>query len=149
MLNQATICGHLGRDPEVRYTAGGDPIASISVATTEKWTDKASGERREQTEWHSVTIFGRLAEIAGQYLKKGSLVLVQGKIKTEKWTDKNGIERYTTKIVAATLKMLSGGNSDDSGQRAGQQRAQDRQYQATGNRPAPSFDDLDDDSIPF
>lgn len=108
MLNQAQIIGHLGRAPETRYLPSGDAISSFSIATTEKWKDKQTGEQKEATEWHRISAFGKLAEIVEKYVRKGSLVYVAGKITTRKWTDKDGIERYTTEIKADTMKMLGG-----------------------------------------
>lgn len=147
MLNQAQIIGHLGKDPEVRYLPSGEAVANFSIATTEKWKDKNSGEQREETEWHRISVFGRLAEIVGEYLKKGSLVFIQGKIKTRKYTDKDGAERYATEIRAETMKMLGGRDSNQGGAPA------QRQAPAASPRPAPApapsgFDDMDDD-IPF
>lgn len=150
MLNQAQIIGHLGKDPEVRYLPNGNAVANFSIATTEKWKDKTSGEAKEQTEWHRVTVFDKLAEIVGQYLKKGSLVYVCGKIKTRKYTDKDGTEKYTTEIHASEMKMLGGRESSDGQQPPQQQRP----AQQPARAPAPSkpvssgFDDMDDD-IPF
>ena len=114
-VNKTILVGNLGRDPETRYTPGGDAICNITLATTESWKDKASGERKEQTEWHRVVFFGRLAEIAGQYLKKGSQVYVEGSLRTRKWTDNNGQERYTTEIRADELKMLGSRESRGDG----------------------------------
>lgn len=138
MLNRAEVIGHLGADPETRYLSNGDCVANINVATTEKWRDKASGENREQTEWHRVEFYGKLAEVVAQYLKKGSLVYVAGKITTRKWQDKEGIERYTTSIKASEMKML-GGRGDNS-----QGGARSEQSHAGGGTVA----DLTDD-IPF
>ena len=106
MLNQAQIIGHLGRDPEIRYLPSGEAVANFSIATTEKWKDKATGEQREATEWHRISTFGKLAEIAGEYLVKGSLVYIEGKINTRKYQDKNGVERTATEIRADTMQML-------------------------------------------
>ncbi len=150
MLNQAQIIGHLGKDPEVRYLPGGEAVANFSIATTEKWKDKNTGEPREETEWHRISTFGRLAEIVGDYVKKGSLVFVQGKLKTRKYTDGQGVERYSTEIRAETLKML-GGRDSSQGERSAP--TAQRQARPTTPRsapaPAPSgFDDMDDD-IPF
>lgn len=140
MLNRAEVIGHLGADPETRYATSGDCICNINVATTEKWKDKATGENREKTEWHKVVFYGRLAEVVSQYLRKGSLVYVAGKIETRKWQDKEGIDRYTTQINASEMKMLGGrGDSSDGGNRGQQSRGQSR-----NNTVA----DLDDD-IPF
>ncbi len=140
MLNQAQIIGHLGRDPETRFLPSGDAVTSFSVATTEKWKDKATGEQKEATEWHRISTFGKLAEVCEKWLRKGSLVFVQGKITTKKYTDKDGIERYSTDIRADTMKML-GGRQDDAGAPASQSAA--RQRPASGAEP-----DMDDD-IPF
>jgi single-strand DNA-binding protein len=115
-VNKAIILGHLGRDPEVRYTANGGAVANITVATTEAWRDKASGEQQEKTEWHRVVFFGRLAEIAGEYLKKGSQVYIEGRLQTRKWQGNDGQDRYTTEIVANEMQMLGGrGGAGGSG----------------------------------
>ena len=106
-INKAIIIGTLGRDPEIRYMESGDAICNISVATSESWKDK-SGEKQERTEWHRVSMFGKLAEIAGQYLAKGSSVYLEGKLQTRKWNDKDGNERYTTEIIADRMQMLGG-----------------------------------------
>ena len=105
-INKAIIIGFCGRDPEIRYMPNGDQITNISVATTESWTDKSTGEKKELTEWHRITFYRKLAEIAGQYLKKGAQVYVEGRLKTRKYTDKNGIERYQTEIIADQMQML-------------------------------------------
>jgi single-strand DNA-binding protein len=105
-VNKVIIVGNLGRDPEVRYTPNGESITNVTIATTDTWKDKATGEKKEATEWHRVVFFGKLAEIAGQYLKKGRQVYVEGALRTRKWTDKEGQERYTTEIVANEMKML-------------------------------------------
>lgn len=107
MLNKAQIIGRVGRDPEMRYSTTGEPIASFSVATSERYKDKATGNAVEKTEWHNVTAFKRLADIIGEYVKKGSLVYIEGKLNTRKWQDKDGQDRYTTGIVANEMKMLS------------------------------------------
>jgi single-strand DNA-binding protein len=147
-MNKVQIIGHLGADPEVRYTAAGDPITGIRVAATEKWRDKQTGETKESTEWFRVTFFGRLAEIASEYLKKGSLVYIEGKLKTEEY-EKDGIKRYATKVIAGELKML-GGREDGGGQR--RQQEQPRQQQSAPRQApqqsAPPSDFYDDD-IPF
>lgn len=113
-VNKVIIVGNLGADPEIRYGQSGDAIANLKIATTESWKDKSSGEKKEETEWHRVTMFKRLAEIAGQYLKKGSQVYIEGKLKTRKWQDKDGNDRYTTEINADEMKML--GNRDRGGE---------------------------------
>ena len=149
-VNKVTIIGNLGRDPENRYLPSGEQVTSIAVATTENWTDKQSGEKKSLTEWHRISFFGKLAEIAGQYLKKGSQVYVEGRIRTRKYTDRDGIERYTTEIIGDTIQML-GSKQGGSTQPAGtKQTAQSNSYseaKQTGRRPA-AQPDLDDD-IPF
>jgi single-strand DNA-binding protein len=112
-VNKVILVGHLGKDPEMRYTAAGAPIASFSLATSEQWKDKQSGEKTDKTEWHNIVMFDKVAEIAGQYLRKGSLVYLEGKLQTDKWTDKEGHDRYTTKIIANQMTMLGskGGES--------------------------------------
>lgn len=107
-VNKVILVGNLGRDPETRYAPSGDAICNISIATTDRWKDRASGEMKEQTEWHRVAFFGKLAEIAGQYLKKGSQVYVEGSLRTRKWQDKDGQDRYTTEIRADAMQMLGG-----------------------------------------
>lgn len=107
-LNKVQIIGNLGADPEVRQTTSGDSVTSIRVACTETWTDKSSGQKKESTEWVNVTFYRKLAEIAGKYLKKGSQVYVEGRMKTDKFTDKNGVEKYSTKVEASEMKMLGG-----------------------------------------
>ena len=149
-LNKVIIIGNLGRDPESRYMPSGEQVTSISVATTESWKDK-SGNKQEQTEWHRISFFGKLAEIAGQYLKKGSQVYVEGRIRTRKYTDREGIERYATEIIGDTMQML-GSKQDGSTQPAGtKQQAQRNSYaeaKQTGRRYNPPANDPDDD-IPF
>jgi single-strand DNA-binding protein len=105
-VNKVILVGNLGKDPETRYTADGAAITNITLATTDSWKDKATGERKEQTEWHRVAFFGRLAEIAGEYLKKGRSVYVEGRLRTRKWQDKEGQDRYTTEVVADVMQML-------------------------------------------
>lgn len=105
-LNKATIIGHLGKDPEINRTQGGDVVASLSVATSERWTDKSSGERKERTEWHRVKVWGKLAEVAEKYLRKGSLVYLEGKIETRKWQDQQGQDRYSTEIVLTGFNSI-------------------------------------------
>ena len=139
-VNKAIIVGHLGKDVELRYTAAGDPIANLTVATSESWKDKATGEKKESVEWHRISFFGKLAEICGQYLKKGSQVYVEGSIRTRKWTDKDGQERYTTEIRGDVMKMLGG--RPEGQQQAAPQRQSPRQTQQSSE-----FDM--DDSIPF
>ena len=111
-INKAIIVGNLGNDPEIRYSSGGDAIANMNIATTDSWKDK-EGRKQEKTEWHRVTMFGKLAEICGEYLKKGSQVYIEGKLQTRKWTDKSNIERYTTEIVADRMQMLGSNKRND------------------------------------
>lgn len=148
-VNKAIIVGHLGRDPEVRYTAGGDPVANFSVATTEGWKDRQTGENTERTEWHRVVMFRRLAEIAGEYLKKGSQVYIEGRLQTRKWQDQNGQERYTTEIVANEMQMLGGrGGSapaDDFDQTPREAAPRKPASAQGGGMPTSDFDD----DIPF
>ena len=139
-INKVILVGTLGRDPEVRYAANGNAIANLSVATSEQWNDKQTGQRQERTEWHRVVLFGKLAEIAAQYLRKGSQVYLEGKLQTRKWTDQNGMDRYTTEVVVdqrGTMQML-GGKQD--GTQPAQAPAQPAQY-APPPPPAGSFDD--------
>jgi single-strand DNA-binding protein len=148
-VNKVIVVGNLGRDPETRYMPDGAAITNVSVATSFQWTDKASGEKKEETEWHRVVFRGKLAEIAGEYLKKGSQVYVEGRLRTRKWQDKEGQERYTTEIMATEMKML--------GSRAGAgeprpEPAMDAKVAeprpVAAKKPAGKFDDLEDD-IPF
>ncbi|MGZ5202026.1 MAG: single-stranded DNA-binding protein [Telluria sp.] len=165
-VNKVIIVGNLGRDPEIRYMPSGDAIANIAVATSYKSKDRNTGEQKELTEWHRISFFGRLAEIVGQYLKKGSSVYVEGRLQTRKYTDKDGIERYATDIIAENMQMLGGrqgmgggadmGMDDGGGYDAPPQRSAPPQRQAAPApaarpapaRPAPNFSDMDDD-IPF
>jgi single-strand DNA-binding protein len=152
-VNKAIIVGTLGKDPEVRYTAGGSAIVNVSVATNESWRDKNTGENVEKTEWHRIVIFGKLAEIAAQYLKKGQQVYFEGKIQTRKWQDQGGQDRYSTEIVANEMQML-GGRPDSSGGTTSFNKPQQQQQQAapapaqSSQFDAPPADDGFDD-IPF
>ena len=149
-VNKVILVGNLGRDPETRYMPDGGAITNVSIATTDKWKDK-SGEMQEKTEWHRVAFFGKLAEIAGEYLKKGSQVYVEGRLQTRKWQDKDGQDKYTTEIVANVMQMLGsragGGDRDTSGG-----ARTERTPQAAEAKPAKAgggkFDDFEDD-IPF
>ena len=150
-VNKVTIIGNLGRDPENRYLPGGEQVTSISVATTENWTDKQSGEKKSLTEWHRISFFGKLAEIAGQYLKKGSQVYIEGRLRTRKYTDKEGIDRYATEIIADTMQMLGNkqdGNSQPAGMKQTAQRNSYSEAKQNGRRPAQPANNPDDD-IPF
>jgi single-strand DNA-binding protein len=154
-VNKVIIVGNLGRDPETRYLPSGEAVTNISVATTDSWKDKTSGEKKELTEWHRVAFFGRLAEIAGEYLKKGSQVYVEGSLRTRKWQDKEGKDRYTTEIRADTMQML--GSRAGAGEPRGDARGEPRGESAApkggeakpaAKKPAGKFDDMEDD-IPF
>lgn len=153
-VNKVILVGNLGADPETRYMPNGDAVANIRLATTESWKDKASGEKREMTEWHRVVFYRKLAEIVGQYLKKGSSVYVEGRIRTRKWQDKEGQERYTTEIEATEMQMLGGRQSaSSSGGDVEYGGSMPSSAPSGGSRPAPakkapSFEDMDDD-IPF
>lgn len=165
-VNKVIIVGNLGRDPEMRTFPSGDQVANVTIATTDKWKDKQTGEMKEATEWHRVTFNGRLAEIAGQYLRKGSQVYVEGSLRTRKWTDQSGVEKYSTEIRADQMQMLgqrqgdSGGNAASTAPAPRQQSrppAQRQQFEHDGHnspneasraRSASGFDDMDDD-IPF
>ena len=148
-INKAIIVGNLGRDPEVRYTANGSAVANITVATTESWKDKQSGERQEKTEWHRVVFFGRLAEVAGEYLKKGAQVYIEGRLQTRKWEDKSGQERYTTEIVANEMQMLGSRGDGTTGTSNDDYSGEARSAtDSSGSGASGSDPDLDDD-IPF
>lgn len=157
-VNKWIGIGNLGRDPEMRYTTSGDAICNFSIACTDTWKDKQTGEKKEQTEWVRISFFGKLAEVCGQYLKKGSQVYIEGSLRTRKWTDKDGQEKYTTEIRGDEMKMLgsrSGGSSggSDQGDYGYDQRPAGNSGGAGGGggnapKPKPSFDDLGDD-IPF
>jgi len=166
-VNKVIVLGNLGRDPEVRYTPSGAAVCNLRIATTRNWKSKDSGEKMEETEWHSVVLYDRQAEIAGEYLKKGRPVYIEGRLKTRKWQDKEGVDRYTTEIVADSMQLL-GGRDDSGGGRAGGGDDEGGGYsersaparpapaarpQAAPQRPAPKaastgFDNMDDD-IPF
>ena len=145
-INKVILVGHLGRDPEVRYSPSGAAIANVTIATSEGWKDKQTGEQKERTEWHRVVFFSRLAEIAGEYLRKGSQVYVEGRLQTRKWQDQNGQDRYTTEIVANEMQML-GGRGGSGGQSTSTNNQFDQSPQPTQSAPK-DFDDFDDD-IPF
>lgn len=174
-INKVILIGNLGRDPEVRYTANGAAICNITIATSRNWKDKTSGDKMEETEWHRVVFYDRLAEIAGEYLKKGRSVYVEGRLKTRKWQDKDGAEKYTTEIIADNMQLLGGrdgGGGGDEGGGGGGYAPRERSGGGGGGgersersapapraptpRPAPApaaksstgFDDMDDD-IPF
>ena len=138
-VNKVILIGNVGKDPETRYSAGGTAIASVSVATSESWKDKQTGEKQERTEWHRVKFFGKLAEIVGEYLKKGSQVYVEGALRTDKYTDKGGIERYSTDVIANEMQMLGGRPNAEP-------RAPSKPVKG---RPQPDQGGFGDDYIPF
>lgn len=168
-INKVILVGNLGADPEMRHTGSGTAVTTLNVATSESWTDKQSGEKVEKTEWHRVKMFGRLAEIAGEYLKKGRQVYIEGSLRTDKYTGKDGIERYSTDIIANEMQMLGGNEGGGGGQRSqgygGGQRQSQSQNQGGGNyggpsrggdeasqprqAPAPADSGFADDEIPF
>ena len=144
MLNKVILIGRLGKDPETRYMPNGEAVCNFSIATSESWKDQ-SGQRQEKTEWHNITMYRRLAEIAGQYLKKGSQVYLEGKIQSRKYTDKNGVERTAYDIIANEMKMLGGGNDGQQAQQAQNGTPTPPRRQAA---PAAPAEDIDDD-VPF
>ena len=171
-INKVILVGNLGQDPEVKYMPSGGAVTNISIATTDTWKDKATGEKKENTEWHRVVFFNRLAEIVGEYLRKGSQVYIEGNLRTRKWQDQNGVDKYTTEIVAREMQML-GGRAGGSSDFAPSQQSQKPQQQAQGgggyqqqqqgqqqgggapqqqapqqSAPPQNFDNFDDD-IPF
>ena len=169
-INKVILVGNLGADPEVRYTTSGTAIASLSIATSESWTDKQSGEKQERTEWHRVKMFGRLAEISGEYLKKGRQIYIEGSLRTDKYTDKAGVEKYSTDIIANEMQMLGGnegmaGGGGGGGQRerpqsgsgggqrggnyGGASRGSDDHGGASRQAPPPADNGFADDEIPF
>ena len=168
-VNKVIVLGNLGRDPEVRYTPSGSAVCNLRIATTRNWKSKDSGEKMEETEWHSVVLYDRQAEIAGEYLKKGRPVYIEGRLKTRKWTDKEGAEKYTTEIICDSMQLLGGREGGGGGGGGGaeedgggySERSAPQQRSAPASRPAPQaasraapqksstgFDSMDDD-IPF
>jgi single-strand DNA-binding protein len=151
-VNKVILVGNLGRDPETRYMPDGAAITNVSVATSFAWTDKASGEKKEETEWHRIVFRGKLAEIAGEYLKKGSQVYVEGRLRTRKWQDKDGQDRYTTEVVAERMQMLGSraGAGEPRAESAMASKAAEPRSPSSepAKKPAGKFDDLEDD-IPF
>ena len=153
-VNKVILIGNLGRDPEVRYAPSGSAICNVTLATSRQWKDKNSGERQEETEWHRVVFYDRLAEIAGEYLKKGRPVYVEGRLKTRKWTDKDGVEKYTTEVIADQMQLLGSregtGGGDEAGGGYSRSAARPAAAAAAAPKPAPKpaatgFDDMDDD----
>ncbi len=154
-VNKVILIGNLGRDPETRYAPSGAAICNVTIATSRNWKDKTSGEKREETEWHRVVFYDRLAEIAGEYLKKGRPVYVEGRLKTRKWTDKDGVEKYTTEIIAEEMQLLGGreGGGDEGGYTRSRDDAPARATRpaapaAAGKPAGGDFGDMDDD-VPF
>jgi single-strand DNA-binding protein len=161
-VNKVILIGNLGKDPEVRYAPSGSAICNVTLATSRQWKDKTSGEKQEETEWHRVVFYDRLAEIAGEYLKKGRPVYVEGRLKTRKWTDKDGVEKYTTEIRADQMQMLgkregmgAPSGDDDGGYDSAPRRSAPPSrapapaaQRPAASKPASGFDDMDDD-IPF
>ena len=146
-VNKCILIGHLGQDPEIRYMPSGGAVANLTLATSESWRDKQTGEMKEKTEWHRVVVFGKLAEVAGEYLKKGSQIFIEGQLQTRKWQDQSGQDRYTTEVVVnigGTMQMLGGNGGNQAGSQKPQQSAQ--QPQAPQNEPP---QDWDDQKIPF
>lgn len=157
-VNKVILVGNLGRDPEIRYSPNGGAICNVSIATTRQWKDKSSGERREETDWHRIVMFNRLAEIAGEYLKKGRSIYIEGRLQTRKWQDKDGKDQWTTEVVADQMQMLGGRGEDGGGSGGGSAGGFNRE--PAGGRGSggsgrseqssapPDFDGMDDD-IPF
>ena len=145
-VNKVILIGNLGADPESRFAPSGDAVCNIRLATTETWKDKATGERKEATEWHRISFYGKLAEIAGQYLRKGSQVYIEGSLRTRKWQDKDGKDQYTTEIRANEMKML--GKRDDTDAAPARQQAPRPQSQQAPQQGG-GFGDFDDSDIPF
>ena len=152
-INKVILVGNLGAKPEIKYASNGNAISNLSIATSESWTDKSTGQKQERTEWHRVSLFGKVAEIAGQYLDKGSKVYVEGKLQTRKWQDQNGQDRYTTEVVisgySGTLQMLD--RRDDTNTSTPSKESQSEPQKATDNPPAitPVEPDEFEDDIPF
>ena len=161
-VNKVILVGNLGKDPEVRYTPGGSAVANVTIATSDQWKDKQSGERQERTEWHRVVFFGRLAEVVSEYVKKGQQIYIEGSLRTNKWQDQSGNDRYTTEIIANEMQMLGGrsggggGGFDQGMDQSAPQQRQAPQTQSGSQQNAPAsapaqggaFEEFDDD-IPF
>lgn len=138
-INKVILVGNLGKDPDMRYTAGGDAVANLSIATSESWNDNQTGEKKEKTEWHRVVFFRRIAEVCGEYLKKGSSVYIEGSLRTRDWEDDKGNKRYTTEIIGREMQMLGGRRSEDN-------MDQSPQMNSSSTQPE---EGLIDDEIPF
>ncbi|MAT65401.1 MAG: single-stranded DNA-binding protein [Gammaproteobacteria bacterium] len=149
-INKVILVGNLGKDPEVRYMPSGGAVANVTLATSDQWKDKQTGEQRERTEWHNVVFYQRLAEIVGEYLKKGSQVYVEGSLRTRKWQDKNGNDRYTTEIIASEMQMLGGrGGGGGGSANYNSNRAPAAAESQGGGGSGGGFDEGFDDDIPF
>ncbi len=153
-VNKVILIGNLGNDPEVRYTPNGNAVANVTLATSASWRDKQTGELQERTEWHRIAFFNRLAEIVGEYLRKGSKVYVEGSLRTRKWQDKNGIDRYTTEIIANEMHMLDSRGGGNHNQNQSSQEAAPQQSESTASSAAPATASTEDsanfdDDIPF
>ena len=145
-INKVILVGNLGNDPDIRYTAGGAAVANISVATTDSWKDKETGEQQDRTEWHRVVFFARLAEVVGEYLRKGSQVYIEGRLQTRKWQDKSGNDRYSTEIVANEMQMLGGRGG---GGQSNEQAPPPMSENPADSKPTAAGNDFVDDDIPF
>ena len=150
-VNKVILVGNLGADPEVKHSGQGLAICTLKIATSESWTDKATGEKKEKTEWHRVKLFGKLGEIAGEYLRKGRQVYIEGSLRTEKYTGQDGVERYTTDIVASEMQMLGGADKGERQERAPAPAAASNGYAKASSRAAPAAPPAGDfeDDIPF
>ena len=151
-VNKVILVGNLGKDPETRYMPSGKPVTSFSIATSESWTDRQSGDKQERTEWHNIVLFDKLAEIAAEYLRKGSQVYIEGSLRTRKWQDKEGKDRYTTEIVGRDMQMLGGRSGPAGGASESREARGGSSTGAGGGRerePVPSNDQEFDDDIPF
>lgn len=146
-INKVILIGRLGRDPEVRYAPSGDAVTNFSIATSENWKDKNTGEKKERTEWHKLVTFRRLAEVCAEYLAKGSLIYIEGKLQTRDWDDKEGNKRYTTEIVVNQMQMLGGRGDSDSGDysRPADQKPSGKQQ----SQPKPNWPEPEDENVPF
>lgn len=148
-INKVIIIGNLGSNPEVRYTPNGSAVANVSVATSSAWKDKQSGEQQERTEWHRVIFFNRLAEIVGEYLQKGSKIYIEGSLKTRKWQDKNGIDRFTTEIIANEMQMLDNRNGNNNDTHHATSKPPQQKITQTADTLGQPMADISDDDIPF
>lgn len=147
-INKAIVMGRLGQDPETRYTQGGDAVTTLSIATGESWKDKTTGEKKETTEWHRVILWRKLAEIAAEYCKKGGMVYIEGKLATRKWTDKDGVDRYTTEIIADEMQLIGGKQEQRSEPQDSHAASYEAQMPKMPASKRPAGDDFEDD-IPF